>query len=86
VILFGLVEFCVGLRFSGLNCLGLGWFGVIRVHLRLCSFPVLFLLSHTRSIQDVPGGKVDILGDHSIGHSKQKIVYVHLSCSERLPR
>jgi hypothetical protein len=24
-------------------------------------------------IQDVPGGKVNILGDHSIGHSKKKV-------------
>jgi hypothetical protein len=38
-------------------------------------------------IQSVPGGKVNILGGHSIGHSKQKkIVYVHVSYSERLPR
>jgi hypothetical protein len=29
-------------------------------------------------IQSVPGGKVNILGRHSIGHSKQKIVYVHV--------
>jgi hypothetical protein len=27
-------------------------------------------------IQSVPGGKFSILGDHSIGHSKQKFVYV----------
>jgi hypothetical protein len=26
----------------------------------------------------VPGGKVNILGGHSIGHSKQKSVYVHV--------
>jgi hypothetical protein len=26
----------------------------------------------TRVIQDIPGGKVNILGGHSIGHSKQK--------------
>jgi hypothetical protein len=29
------------------------------------------------SIQDVLGGKVNILGDHSIGHSKKK-VYVNM--------
>ena len=36
-------------------------------------------------IQGVPGGKVNILGGHSIGHSKQKIsetvrnrIYVHI--------
>jgi hypothetical protein len=35
-------------------------------------------------IQNVPGGKVNILGDHTrIGHSKQKIVYEHVSYSER---
>jgi hypothetical protein len=30
------------------------------------------------SIQGVQGGKVNILGGHSIGHSKQKSVYVHV--------
>jgi hypothetical protein len=29
-------------------------------------------------IQSVPGGKVNILGGHSIGHSMQKSVYVHV--------
>jgi hypothetical protein len=38
------------------------------------------------SIPSVPGGKVNILGGHSIGHSKQKSVYVHVSYSERVPR
>jgi hypothetical protein len=33
-----------------------------------------------------PRGKVNILGGHSIGHSKQKSVYVHVSHSERFPR
>jgi hypothetical protein len=37
-------------------------------------------------IQSGPGGKVSILGGHSIGHSKQKSVYVHVSYSERFPR
>jgi hypothetical protein len=36
--------------------------------------------------QGVPGGKVNIQGGHSIGNSKQKIVYVHVSYSERFPR
>jgi hypothetical protein len=27
-----------------------------------------------------------ILGDHSIGHSKQKTLYEHVSYSERFPR
>jgi len=34
----------------------------------------------------VPGGKVNILGGHSIGHSKQKYLYEHVSYSERFPR
>jgi hypothetical protein len=38
------------------------------------------------SIQGVPGGKVNILGGRSIGRSKQKIVYVHVSFSELFPR
>jgi hypothetical protein len=33
-------------------------------------------------IEDVPGGKVNILGGHSIGHDKQKSTYVHVSYSE----
>ena len=35
-------------------------------------------------IQRVPGGKVNILGGHGIGHSKQKCLYEHVSYSERL--
>ena len=34
----------------------------------------------------VPGGKVNILGGHSIGHSKQKYLYERVSYSERSPR
>ena len=37
-------------------------------------------------IQGVPGGKVNILGGHSIGHSKQKTLYEHVSYSEWFPR
>jgi predicted transport protein len=33
-----------------------------------------------------PRVKVNIPGGHSIGHSKQKSVYVHVSYSERFPR
>jgi hypothetical protein len=36
-------------------------------------------------LQSVPGGKVNILGGHVIGHSKQATVYVHVSYSERFP-
>jgi hypothetical protein len=34
----------------------------------------------------VPGGKVNILRGHTIGHSKQKSVFVHVSYSELFPR
>jgi hypothetical protein len=37
-------------------------------------------------IQSVQGGKVNIVGGRSIGHSKQKIVYVRASYSKRFPR
>lgn len=37
-------------------------------------------------IQGVPGGKVNILGGHSLGHSKRKTLYEHASYSERFPR
>jgi len=37
-------------------------------------------------IQGVPGGKVNILGGHNIGYSKQKCLYEHVSYSERFPR
>jgi hypothetical protein len=36
--------------------------------------------------QGVPGGKDNILGGHSICHSKQKTLYEHVSYSERFPR
>jgi hypothetical protein len=38
------------------------------------------------SIQNVPGWKINIQGGHSIGHFKQKSMYVHVSYSERFPR
>jgi hypothetical protein len=37
-------------------------------------------------MQDVPGGRVTILGGHSIGHSEQESVNVHVSYSERATR
>jgi hypothetical protein len=39
-------------------------------------------------IYSVPGGKVNILEGHSIGHSKQKSLYVlvHVYYPERVPR
>jgi hypothetical protein len=36
-------------------------------------------------IQNVVEEKVNILGGHSIGHSKQETVYVHVSYSELFP-
>jgi hypothetical protein len=36
-------------------------------------------------IQSVPGGKINILGGHSTGHSKQETLYEHVSHSERFP-
>jgi hypothetical protein len=38
------------------------------------------------NIQGVPGGKMNILGGKSIGDSKQKTVFEHVSYSERFPR
>jgi hypothetical protein len=35
--------------------------------------------------QGVPRGKVNILGGHSMGHSKEKSLYEHVSYSERFP-
>jgi hypothetical protein len=43
-------------------------------------------LYSSQRISDFPGGKVNILGGHSIGHSKQKYVYVHVSYTEWFPR
>jgi hypothetical protein len=38
------------------------------------------------AIQNVPREKFNILGGHSISHSKQNSVYVHVFHSERFPR
>jgi hypothetical protein len=46
---------------------------------------IIFTQENT-SIQDVPGEKDNILGGHSMGHSKQKTLYEHVSYSERFPR
>jgi hypothetical protein len=43
-------------------------------------------LAEVPFIQSAPGGKVNILGGHNIGHSKQKSVYVHVCYSEQFPR
>ena len=47
---------------------------------------VLYLSGKLLSMQGVPGGKINVLGGHSIGHSKQKTLYEHVSYSERFPR
>lgn len=39
-----------------------------------------------RSVHDDRGGDVNILGGHSIGHSKQKSECVQVSYSELFPR
>jgi hypothetical protein len=51
-----------------------------------CKDSIVIIVSWTFLIQGVPGGKVNILGVHSIGHSKQKTLYEHVSYSERFPR
>jgi hypothetical protein len=50
------------------------------------TFYLYFILSYIRTTQNAPGGKVNVLGGHSIGHSKQKSVNVHVPYSERFPR
>jgi hypothetical protein len=52
-----------------------------------CCFHFLFssLVYYHLTIRlytSVPGGKVNILGDHSIGHSEKKSLYEHVSYSE----
>jgi hypothetical protein len=37
-------------------------------------------------IQDVSVGKVNILGDYNIGHSKKRSLYEHVSYSKLFPR
>jgi len=46
---------------------------------------LLLRKSGQANIQGVPGGKVNILGGHSIGHSKQKSLYEHVPYSELFP-
>jgi hypothetical protein len=41
---------------------------------------------HIFHVQNVPRGKVNILGGPSIGYSKQNIVYTLVSYSELSPR
>jgi hypothetical protein len=37
-------------------------------------------------IQSVPGGNASILEVHSIGHSKEENIYIHVAYCERFPR
>jgi len=48
--------------------------------------PLIHALLFQDNIQGVPGGKVNILEGHNIGHSKQKTLYEHVSYSKRFPR
>jgi hypothetical protein len=41
------------------------------------------LIAQQCLIQNVPGGKVNVLGGHSIGHSKQEGIHVHVSYAEQ---
>jgi hypothetical protein len=43
------------------------------------------LVTTCMTTQGVPGGKLNILGGHSIGHFKKKSLYEHVSYSERFP-
>jgi hypothetical protein len=52
-------------------------------------YPVLYISIVVQvfdAIQGVPTGKVNILGGHSIGQSKQTSVYVHVSYGEQFLR
>jgi len=51
--------------------------------MRNVSDTVFFCVLHIfrATIQGVPGGKVNILEGHSVGHSKQKYLYEHVSYS-----
>jgi hypothetical protein len=42
---------------------------------------VLYVRDYTETVQSVTGGKVNILGGHSIGHSKQKSVHCTVHCT-----
>jgi hypothetical protein len=59
---------------------------VVSLHIDACIASFLSLYINVYYTQNVPGAKVNILGGHSIGHFKQKNVYVHESYSERFPR
>jgi hypothetical protein len=51
------------------------------IRMRVCVYVYIYIYT-----LGVPGGKVNILRGHSVGHSKKKLVCVHVSYSERFPR
>jgi len=53
---------------------------------KYAQFNIVSLFSVLIFIQGVQGGKVNILGGHSIGHSKQKCLYEHVSYSKLFPK
>jgi len=67
----------------------------MHTHTHTPTYPQTHIHTHTHThthiyiyiyIQGVPEGKVNILGGHSIGHSKEKYLFEHVSHSERFPR
>jgi hypothetical protein len=47
-------------------------------YFHILSSSSFILIQPFDAIQNVPGGKVTILGSHSIGHSKQKSIYIYV--------
>jgi hypothetical protein len=56
------------------------------VYVKMCLDHQILALNVPVYTQGVPGGKNNILGGHSIGHSKQKTLYEHVTYSKRFPR
>jgi hypothetical protein len=63
---------------------GRDWINILGRLASLSSLGRLFnSVFSTEVVQDVPGGKVNILGGHGIRNSKKKSLYEHVSYSER---
>jgi vancomycin permeability regulator SanA len=63
----------------------------VYMHVCVSMYEYIFVYIYTHIyiynyIQEVAGRKVNILGGHNIGNSKQQTVYVHMSYSEWFPR
>jgi hypothetical protein len=58
----------------------------IKVLITLHIVEVVSAIIGDELIESVPGGKVNIPGDHSMSHSKKKSLYEHVSYSERFQR